>query len=186
MRKGRFAGLSDRGQGPVTPPALAELLAFDFVPAADEHDDRAARERARTVALSLPLLGGSHLLWSAVLLANVTAARFPAIAALLAAILFLDGLLWVALRRPALRPHRAIRLTAGHGAATGGLWIAAALILAGGPGPVPLAIKAALIAGAGAAIPVFFTIPLLMILASAATLAVAGLLPSEEPLVPLG
>jgi diguanylate cyclase (GGDEF)-like protein len=186
MRKGRFAGLSDRGQEPVSPPTLAELIRFDFTPAADEDDARAARERAWTVQLSLPLLTGSHLLWSAVLLASVPAALFLPVAALLASILLLDGLLWVALKRPGLRTHRAMRLTAAHGLATGGLWIASALVIANGPATVPVVIEAALIAGAGAAIPVFFTIPLLMILASAATLAVAGLLPGEAPLVPLG
>ncbi|MEA3053482.1 MAG: hypothetical protein QOG72_2385 [Sphingomonadales bacterium] len=186
MRKGRFAGLSDRGQEPVTPPGLAELLRFDFTPAADEDADRAASERAWTVQLSLPLLAGSHLLWSAVLLAALPAAQTFSVAALLAGVQLLDGLLWFALKRIRLRPHRAMRLTAAHSLATGGLWIAAALAAGGGEATLPVVIKAALIAGAGAAIPVFFTIPLLMILASAATLAVAAMLPSEEPLVPLG
>jgi diguanylate cyclase (GGDEF)-like protein len=181
MRKGRFAGLSDRGQEPVTPPGLAELLLFDFAPAADEEDERAARERARTVELSLPLLAGSHLLWIAVLLGTL---GMSAPVAALATIVVLDGLLWFALRRLALKPHQAMRLTAVHGLATAGLWLAAALLI--GPATESLVVKAALVAGAGAAIPVFFTVPLLMILASAGTLAVAGLLPGEEPLVPIG
>ncbi|HEX8263133.1 MAG TPA: sensor domain-containing diguanylate cyclase, partial [Allosphingosinicella sp.] len=186
MRKGRFAGLSDKGQEPVSPPGLAELLAFDFAPAGNEDDDRAACERGRTVQLSLPLLTGSHLLWAAVLLGALGGAAPTPLAALLAAVLLLDGLLWGALKRFALKPHRAMRLAAAHGAAAGGLWAAAAWLLAAHPAGESVVVKAALIAGAGAAIPVFFTIPLLMALASAATLATAALLPSDEPLVPIG
>ena len=94
MRKGRFAGLSDKGQEAVTPPELAELLLFDFTPAADEDDHRAARERARTVQLSLPLLGGSHALWSAVLIGGLAASGATGgilgLTGLLVAILLLD------------------------------------------------------------------------------------------------
>jgi diguanylate cyclase (GGDEF)-like protein len=181
MRKGRFAGLSDRGQEPVTPPGLAELLLFDFLPAAGEDDERAARERARTVQLSLPLLAGSHFLWAALLL-GVLGASAPV--SLLAAVVLLDGLLWFALRSLAIKPHQAMRLTAVHGAATAGLWIATALLV--GPGAESVVVKAALIAGAGAGIPVFFTVPGLTILALAATLGIAATVPSEEPVVPLG
>ncbi len=184
MRKGRFAGLSDRGQEPVTPPGLAELLLFDFAAADGEENERAARERARTVELSLPLLTGAHLLWGSVLLAALATARPAAIAAVLAGVLLLDLSLWLALKRARPKPHRAIRLAAFHGLATGGLWLAAALLA--GPGAEALVVKAALIAGAGAAVPVVFTIPLLMALAVASTVAVAGLLPSDEPLVPIG
>jgi PAS domain-containing protein len=190
MRKGRFAGLSDRGQEPVTPPGLAELLLFDFAPADGEDDDRAARERARTIQLSLPLLMGSHLLWTAVLifsLASLGAGDLVGpVAILLGTILLLDGLLWFALERAPLKPYQAMRLTAVHGVAMGTLWVVAAHVAAGGPAAQSVVVKAALIAGAGAAIPVFFTIPLLMGLASAATLAVAALVPSDEPLLPIG
>ncbi|HET9641180.1 MAG TPA: EAL domain-containing protein [Allosphingosinicella sp.] len=188
MRKGRFAGLSDRGQEPVTPPELAELLLFDFTPAADEDDERAARERARTILLSLPLLAGSHLLWSAVLVGGLAAAGATAGLALLAApllaILLLDLMLWLALRRLPLRPYQAVRLTAAHGAITAALWLGAALAIP--PAAQTILIKAALIAGAGSAIPVFFNIPALMILAVSTAFGVAALLPSEEPVVPIG
>jgi diguanylate cyclase (GGDEF)-like protein len=185
MRKGRFAGLSDRGQEPVTPPGIAELLLFDFAPPLDVDDERAARERARTVRLSLPLLAGSHLLWSLVLLAGTASAGVTGpVAAPLAAVLLLDGLLWFALKRLARAPHAAMRLAAAHGVGTAALWIAAAALV--GPAAPSLVVKAALVAGAGAGIPVFFTVPLLMFVASAGTLAVAGILPGEEPLVPIG
>jgi len=188
MRKGRFAGLSDRGQEPVTPPEIAELLLFDFMPAADEDDDRAARERARTVELSLPLLAGSHLLWSAVLVGGLAAmgamAGIAPVAGLLLGILVLDGLLWFGLKRLTLRPYQIVRLTALHGAATAILWLATALAVA--PSAQTLVVKAALIAGAGAAIPIFFMVPALMILATVTTFGVAALMPSEEPVVAIG
>jgi diguanylate cyclase (GGDEF)-like protein len=183
MRKGRFAGLSDRGQEPATPPGLAELLLFDFALPADADDERAALERARTIQLSLPLMAGSHLLWSAVVAAATPANG--AVAVFLSAILLLDGLLWFGFRRLAVKPHLALRLAVGHGIAVAGLWVAAALALAGSGAAQSVVVKAALIAGAGASIPVFFTVPLLMILASASTLAVAALLPSDEPIVPI-
>jgi diguanylate cyclase (GGDEF)-like protein len=188
MRKGRFAGLSDRGQEPVTPPELAELMLFDFTPAADEDDDRAARERARTILLSLPLLAGSHLLWGAVLVGGLASAGATAglvlLAGLLLAILLLDLALWQALRRLPLRPYQAVRLTALQGAAAAALWLGAALAVPSGAQTI--LIKAALIAGAGSAIPVFFNIPALMLLAVSAAFGVAALLPSEEPVVPIG
>ncbi|HEX8224547.1 MAG TPA: EAL domain-containing protein [Allosphingosinicella sp.] len=176
--------MSDRGQEPVTAPRLAELLLFDFAPAAAEADERAARERARTLEQSLPLLTGSHLLWSAVLLASLMVPQRPAIAAVLAGVILLDGLLWLALKRFRPRPHRAMQLAAVHGLAAFGLWIAAAQLA--GPGAEAVVVKAALLAGAGTAIAVVFTIPLLMALATAGTIAVAGLLPSDEPLVAIG
>jgi diguanylate cyclase (GGDEF)-like protein len=183
MRKGRFAGLSDRGHEPVSPPELADLLLFDFTPAASEDDERAAAERARTIHLSLPLLTGSHLLWSAVLTGGLAAAgashALASVSGLLLTILLLDVMLWVALKRSFLRPYQTVRFAALHGAATAGLWIGAAVAVA--PESQPLVVKAALIAGAGAAIPIFFTIPALMALAVGTTFAVATLLPTREP-----
>jgi diguanylate cyclase (GGDEF)-like protein len=183
MRKGRFAGLSDRGQEPVTPPGIAELLRFDFTPPANEDDESAARERARTIELSLPLLAGSHLLWSAVLVGGLAAdgqsAGIGALAALLLAVLLGDGLLWFALKRLSLRPYQFVRLAALHAAVTAALWLAAALAVP--PAAQTLLVKAALIAGAGAAIPVFFSVPVLMTLAVLTTFGVAALLPTKEP-----
>jgi diguanylate cyclase (GGDEF)-like protein len=185
MRKGRFAGLSDRGQEPVTPPEIAELLLFDFTPASGEDDHRAARERARAIQLSIPLLTGSHLLWGSVLVGGLAAAGasagIAAVASLLLAILLLDVLLWFVLRRLALRPYQLARLTALQVAVTSGLWLGTALAVA--PAAQTLVVKAALIAGAGAAIPIFFMVPALMILAIATTFGVSTLLPSKEPVV---
>ncbi|HEY0130342.1 MAG TPA: EAL domain-containing protein [Allosphingosinicella sp.] len=188
MRKGRFAGLSDKGPEAVTAPELAELLLFDFTPAADEDDHRAARERARTVQLSLPLLAGSHALWSAVLIGGLAASGatsgLAGLAGLLLAILLLDGALWLGLGRLKLRPYQAMRLTSLHGAATAALWLAAALLVA--PEAQTLLVKAALVAGAGSAIAVFFTVPLLMILAVCTTFLVATSMPSKEPVLAIG
>jgi diguanylate cyclase (GGDEF)-like protein len=188
MRKGRFGGLSDRGQEPVTPPELAELLLFDFTPAADEDDDRAARERAHALQLSLPLLAASHLLWGAVLVgglaASGTTTGLAGLGGLVLAILLLDGSLWLGLKRLKPLPYQAMRVTALHGAATAGLWLVSASLVA--PEAQTLLVKAALVAGAGSAIAIFFTVPLLMILALATTFLVASAMPSEEPVVAIG
>src|SRR4051812_12575831 len=128
MRKGRFAGLSDRGLDRIAPPALAELLLFDFAAPSHEDDERAAQERARTLQLSLPVLMGSHLLWAMVLLADLidsaSRAQIVPVAILLSGILLLDGLLWFALRRLALQPYQAMRLTAAQAVVKSGLWLA--------------------------------------------------------------
>ncbi|HEX8214101.1 MAG TPA: PAS domain-containing protein, partial [Allosphingosinicella sp.] len=188
MRKGRFAGLSDRGQEAVASPGLAELLLFDFTAPADEDDDRAAHERARTIALSLPLLTGAHFLWSAALLGGLAAGGMTGglapLATLLMAILVLDGLLWLALERPRLRPYQAVRIAALHGLATAGMWLGAALVVPAEAQTVM--VKAALIVGAGSAIPLFFSVPLLMTLAVATAFGVAAVLPTREPVVPIG
>ncbi|HEU0135296.1 MAG TPA: EAL domain-containing protein, partial [Allosphingosinicella sp.] len=188
MRKGRFAGLSDRGQEPVTPPRIGELLLFDFLPAADEDDERAARERADALQLSLPLLAGSHALWSSVLVGGLAAsgstAGLAGLCVLLAAILLLDGALLLALKRLRLHPYQAMRLSGVHGAATAGLWLASALLVA--PEAQTLLVKAAIVAGAGSAIAVFFTVPLLMILAVSTTFTVAAAMPSKEPVMAIG
>jgi diguanylate cyclase (GGDEF)-like protein len=188
MRKGRFAGLSDKGQEAVTPPELAELLLFDFTPAADEDDERAALERARTIQLAVPLLAGSHALWSAVLIGGLATSGattgLARLSGLLLAVLLLDLALWLGLRQAKLRPYQAMRLTAVHGAATAALWLASALIVA--PEAQTLLVKAALVAGAGSAIAVYFMVPLLMILALATTFLVATAMPSEEPILAIG
>ncbi|MEO7177957.1 MAG: EAL domain-containing protein [Allosphingosinicella sp.] len=180
--------MSDKGQEAVTPPELAELLLFDFIPAADEDDERAARDRARTIQLALPLLAGSHALWSAVLIGGLAASGattgLAKLSGLLLAVLLLDLTLWLGLGRMKLRPYQAMRLTAVHGAATAALWLASALVVA--PEAQTLLVKAALIAGAGSAIAIFFMVPLLMILALATTFLVATAMPSEEPVVAIG
>src|SRR5687767_13562981 len=68
MRQGRFAGLGAAGHGAVTPPGVADLFLFDFRACEDEEGERVAAERARSLALSVPFLAVSHLLWAIVLL----------------------------------------------------------------------------------------------------------------------
>ncbi|MFL6845154.1 MAG: EAL domain-containing protein [Allosphingosinicella sp.] len=174
----------------IAPPALAELLLFDFAAPGHEDDERAAQERARTLQLSLPVLMASNLLWAMVLLAGLidssSRAQIVPVAILLSGILLLDGLLWFALRRLALQPYQAMRLTAAQAVVKSGLWLAAAATVATLPAGQSVVVKAALIAGAGAAIPIFFLVPALMTMTCAAAIGVAALLPSEEPLVPLG
>ncbi len=188
MRKGRFAGLSDKGQEAVTPPELAELLLFDFTPAGDEDDHRAALDRARSVQLSLPLLAASHALWSAVLIGGLAASGarvgLVGLAGLLVTILIVDFCLWLGLKRMKLRPYETMRLAALHGAVTAALWFASATLV--GPEADTLLVKAALIAGAGSAIAVFFTVPLLMVLAVSTTFLVATAMPSDEPILAIG
>ena len=108
MRKGRFAGLSDRGQEPVTPPELAELFLFDFAPAAGEDDARAAAD-VRHGQLSLPA-AGSHVLWQELLAEIGTARRRNGSRY---ALLISCGRLLCSRQAHRLKPHwRA--LTAGH------------------------------------------------------------------------
>jgi PAS domain-containing protein len=185
MRKGRFAGLSDKGAASVRPPSLAQLLSFDFRPPADEDDERVAAERARALELALPLLAGADFLWSAVLLASLSSvapSALPAVASVAAALLLLDVGLWLGLRRVAAKPYLAVRCLGAHGFARGALWFGAALLVGFAGGGDSIAVRAALVAGVAAAIPVLFTVPLLMAVAAASTLAVIALLRAEAPL----
>lgn len=190
MRKGRFAGLSDKGQEAVTPPSIAELLLFDFTPAADEDGERLAAERARTLELALPLLTASQFLWSLLLLGRLyvagAGAEIFAVAGMAAAILAIDLVLWTTLRRLSLPPYQAVRLTLVHGAVKALLWVGAALFVMSGPGADSVVARAALVAGAAAAIPVLFNVPILMMLACLATLGVVGALRSNPSLAAIG
>ncbi len=191
MRKGRFAGLSEGSRIAVAPPALADLLLFDFRPAEDEDDERLAAERMRSLAVSLPYLAASHGLWAAVLL-DALYGRLPAAGMLpvglsLAAALLIDLALCRLLRGPGkarLRPHRAVAIAALGSAASAAFW-AAAIWSAGGAGDSILA-KAAMICGICAAIPALFGSPGLVLLACIAALGGAALIPGDEPLVEIG
>jgi diguanylate cyclase (GGDEF)-like protein len=190
MRKGRFAGLGDKALGAVSPPRLAELFLFDFMPAADEDADRVAADRRRALELAFPLLAGGHLLWGTVLLGALAGAgaklSMVPIAALLAAILLLDAALWAALRRLPWKPHRMLWLTALQGLVTGALWIAAAGSAAGDPQAGTLLVQSALIAGAASGVPVFNAVPLLLTLAGFQTLVLVAQIRSGQPILEIG
>jgi len=191
MRKGRFAGLSDGSRIAVTPPALADLLLFDFRAAEDEDDSRLAIERQRSLAVSLPYLATSHGLWAAVLLYALSG-RMPVTGLVtvglpLAAAFLIDLALCRLLRGPGagkLRPHRAVGLAALGAVSTAALW-ALAIWSAGGAGDSILA-KAAMICGLCAAIPALFGSPGLLLLACLAALGGMALIPGDEPLVEIG
>jgi diguanylate cyclase (GGDEF)-like protein len=190
MRKGRFAGLSDRGRKAVLPPRLGEVLLFDFLPAADEDSERVAAGRAGMLRLALPLLAAAHLLWGALTLYGLHSAGAGAevarASAILAGVLLLDAGLWLALRRFARRPFQAVRLIAAHGLATSALLLVLAAIVSSGAGAESVTVRGALIAAAASAVPVFNTVPALMLAASAAALGVVELLGIRPPLVGIG
>jgi diguanylate cyclase (GGDEF)-like protein/PAS domain S-box-containing protein len=185
MRTGRFPELADSAA--LTLP-LRRLLAIDFLRPVDEEDAPIAAERARSLALSLPLLTAAHLLWCALLALAVLADRrtLPLAPALLACGLTgLDLALLRLLRRPDMEPHGAARAAAGHSAACGLLWILAAFSLSRG-GALPLAGQFAILAGAGATLPAFFIIPALAILACLAALTAGIALRIPPPLLGAG
>jgi diguanylate cyclase (GGDEF)-like protein len=184
MRKGRFSTMiAAAGGGAGRPLSLARLITFDVSVPADEDDRRIAAERIAALRISIPLLLGSHILWSALLLAALWQAGLRiggVVPALLVAVLALDAALWRLV--PRLSPHHAARLTVAHTALTLGLW--AAVAVAAGPGP--LAVRATIIAGAGSCLPIFFTLPGLVLLGAAATSAIASLLGVEDSLLGVG
>ncbi|HEX4738952.1 MAG TPA: EAL domain-containing protein [Allosphingosinicella sp.] len=163
MRKSRFSGVESATAAPLP---LRRLLAFDFHPP-DHEEAPVIAERARMLAVSLPLLTAAHLLWCA-LLALAYAAEgqhVPFAPAWLAVgLLGLDLGLRRLLRRPDAQPHQSIRLATAHAALCGVLWLLAAFALCRSGSP-PIAAQFALVAGAGATLPAFFFIPVLAILA---------------------
>jgi diguanylate cyclase (GGDEF)-like protein len=160
MRQARFSGL---GGGEVVPLSLGALLCLDFRPASEGECESLVVERARAMSVAVPLLACWHLVWMSILLhglwrAGALASLVPGV---LAIILLLDFGLWTALRRRRQAAHGQVRLAAAHTLVTGALWIFAAFLAANGPAGSSLAVRAALIAGAGSSLPAFFLVPAL-------------------------
>src|SRR5687767_13048984 len=190
MRKGRFSGLSDARIGAVSPPALIDLLLFDFRAPEDEDDERVAAERARTLGVSMPYLAASHGLWAAILLVALAGEGIALdplrILLPLAVVLLVDAGLCLLLRgrrAAAFRPHAIVRIAGLGILVTAALW---AIVIASTAGVESTLVRAALIAGIGAAIPTFFAAPGLLILSLGAILAGVALMRSEEPLLTIG
>jgi diguanylate cyclase (GGDEF)-like protein len=178
MRKGRFSGVSDDSPEAVRPLGLAALLGFDFCKAAPG-DAPIVADRASTLAAAIPVMAVSHLLWSLVVIysGGVSAPLLLP----LAAVLLLDLGLWHYQRHdPA--PHALVRVAAAHIVLTGGCWAAAAQAALSGPVAGSMLAKAALVAGAGAAIPALFPVPALLLLSLVATVVVLPILKTPEPL----
>jgi diguanylate cyclase (GGDEF)-like protein/PAS domain S-box-containing protein len=185
MRNGRFSGIGgDIGEG-AEPLPLRRLIDFDFRTPEEEEDAPIGEERAAILAISLPLLTAAHAFWCGILmLALIEPGGLPAAALWLPpAVLGLDFCLRGLLRRPGLAAHAKMVLAAGHAGASACLWAAAAATL---PSDAPLAAQFALLAGAGATLPVFFMVPGLAMLATLGTLATAMLLGIEPSLLGAG
>ena len=191
MRKGRFAGLAGDGDGGVVTPSLVRLLLFDLTAPARERDARFADERAAFLLASLPIALCFHLLW-AVLLAAILWRETGSfggapVVACLAACLAGDAVLPRLVSPSRGSARRAMLGLAVHGILTGLLWVGvAAAIEARFAGAPPLAVRALVIAGAGAAIPIVFAAPCLLLLTCLATFAAAALLGSEPMLLSIG
>jgi diguanylate cyclase (GGDEF)-like protein len=187
MRKGRFSRVNAGSAEAAEAPSLASLLAFDFRAPAGEDDGRIAGDRARSLIVALPLLAASHLLWSGLLaygLWRAGAALSPAVLALLAAMLVLDaGLMLGARSAP---PHRLVRLTALHTAATAFLWAASAALASGAAASPAVMVRAAVVAGAAACLPCFFPVPAILILGCVGTCLVAFAAGVEPSLLTVG
>jgi diguanylate cyclase (GGDEF)-like protein len=190
MRKARFSGLNDRQGDPTAPLALPALVSFDFSTPEDSEMESVAAERARALAVAVPLLASCHLLWSVVLLQGLWSGGVALLGSpvplVLAAILLLDLGLWLALNRPGSRPRRTMALAALHTLAVGGLWAGAATLVAGEPAGQAAAVRGALIAGAASSLPAFFTVPAFALLSCGGTLAASALAHVDESLLGIG
>ncbi len=187
MREGRFAGLRDPSPEAVVPLRLSELLLFDFRPAASEDHARVAAERARTLAVSVPFLTASHILWGVTLLAviMIEGDGFSLVAMPLAGILAMDAGLWRLLRPAARPPHAKAWIAAAYTAASALLWAAAVFLLAASGEAETLIARAALIAAVGAGMAAFFAVPLLLVLSAVVTVGAMALINIHSPLVPV-
>ena len=168
MRKGRFAGLGEAEGEASRPLGLAELLLFDFRTPLSSEGANVAGDRARGVAVSIPFLIGSHLLWIALLIGTFLLERrhLGLLPAPLCAVILADLGLWALLGRASLAPHARLRLAALHSMIAAALVFWALSLVAAGESLAP---KAALVAALGAGIAAYFTVPLLLILACAVT-----------------
>jgi diguanylate cyclase (GGDEF)-like protein len=191
MRKGRFAGLlGHRGEADGS-PSLARLLLFDFAAPACEQDGRVADERAALLLAALPIAGCFHLLWAMLLgtiLWRETGGPGGALVpACLAAILSADMLLPRVASLARATARAAMRMVTCHIFATGLLWLtAAAAVTHSFPASPPLAVRALVVAGAGAAIPIVFASPLVLLVACIATCAAAAAIGCDPMLLSIG
>jgi diguanylate cyclase (GGDEF)-like protein len=191
MRKGRFAGMLGTGGEDAGSRSLAALLLFDLAVPSSPVEGRIADERSAFLLAGLPIAGCFHLLWSLLLLSllyrQTGGVGGIAVPAVLAVVLAAD----VALPRLAIRARgsarAAMRAVAGHALVTALLWIAVATATDGlFGGEVPLAARALIVAGAGAAIPIVFASPLVLLLACLGTVAAAALLRADPMLLSIG
>jgi diguanylate cyclase (GGDEF)-like protein len=191
MRKGRFAGVLSGGGEAAGAPSLGRLLAFDFAVPACPSDARLADERTAFLLAGLPIAGCFHLLWSLLLLSllyrQTGGVGGTLVPFCLVAILVADSLVprFASLSRRAARAG--IRAVAAHAVLTGLLWIAAAAATNDlFKGNAPLAVRALLVAGAGALIPIVFASPLILCITCLGTVAAAAWLGSDPMLLAIG
>ena len=185
MRRGRFAGLSAHGPPEAGPLPLGELLLFDLTaPLADERASILA-ERLRSLAVSIPSLAASHLLWCLFVLGAVygETGGLSLVALPFAAVLLLDAGLWWALSRWSGAAYRKMRVAGLYLAASAALWASAILILGAAGEGHSLIARAALVAAFGSGIATFFAVPLLLVGCCAVTIAGIALLNSSHPLL---
>jgi diguanylate cyclase (GGDEF)-like protein len=191
MRKGRFAGLLGHGGDPAGSPSLARLLLFDLSLPGSDRNAGVADERAALLLAALPIAACFHLLW-AVLLGTILWRETgglggPILPACLAGILLADMLLPRIASLGRVSARTAMRALAGHALVTGLLWIAAAAAATSAfHGQPPLAVRALVVAGAGAAIPIVFASPLVLLIGCLATSAAAAASGCDPMLLSIG
>ncbi|HEX8527153.1 EAL domain-containing protein, partial [Allosphingosinicella sp.] len=158
------------------------LLLFDFLEAADQHDERVACDRVHSIAHSAPFLAVAHLVCGIVLLLahrDLGVAPDPwFVGAPLAAILLLDLRLWslTARRARPKRPHLLTRLTALYALLGAILWlVVVAATVEAGVGSASGSAQAAMIAGMAATITAFMSVPALLIISCSGAVAAAAL-----------
>ncbi|TFI59023.1 EAL domain-containing protein [Sphingomonas parva] len=160
--------MSDAGSEASTRLGFGTLLSFDVAAPASSQDRKVAADRADGVAVSVPFLIGSHLLWVALLVGTFLIEGRPLglLPAPLGGLVLADLCLWSLFRRPSLAPHAKLRFACLHSLVVAGLVFWALSMVTASDS---LAAKAALVAALGAGIAAYFTVPLLLILACAAT-----------------
>jgi len=187
MRKGRFSALEGAGGDDPAALPLGRLAAFDFSVPPTDHEIRAAEDRAAFLLDALPIAACFRFLWSLLLLAmlyrqsgGVGGWAIPsALGLILAADVALPRFAGAARTRPA-----AVARVAGHAVLTGLLWVGVAILAdTYFGGDAPLDVRALIVAGAGAAIPIVFAVPAVLLVACVSTIASAALLGTDP--VPL-
>jgi diguanylate cyclase (GGDEF)-like protein len=187
MRVGRFSGLNDNGRGAVVPLSAFNLLLFDFLEARDQHDERVACDRLQSIAHAAPFLAVAHLICAAILILTFSRAGAtpdPIYFGLpLGALLLLDLRLWrlTARRAQPRRPHRLTRLTGLYALLGVLLWVTViGACVQAGIGPSQPAARGAMIAGMGATILAFMSIPALVMISCGGAIAAATLFAGIE------
>ena len=188
VRRGRFSSFAEYPIEGLSALSPWQVLCFDLLPTKDQHAERIATERVRSLALAAPYLAASHLICALVLLISGMTHSWGAFIPLTG--IFVTALapcllLWRPPMR-AVRPHNVVRFWAAFILAMEAFWCLAILSELGAhPAGMPTIVYGVLAGAACLSVAAFLPIPSLLLASYAAAVTTCLLLLPDRELLPL-